>query len=381
MNKFEIIVFTNGNSNDIKTWSNVPFLFTSTLERCSSDYNIIVHRCDTRPFVEKFIPAKIILRVIDFGLGLVFGRYCWIETTKTYGKIIKYKMKKEIKKYPNSDCIFSFSFSDTVPSFKGKKVLFHDWTIQYAIEEHLQRQPQKFEWKVIERQEKGIKDADYVITFLPNVYEKLSLKFGDKIKYIGQFINILEPFSLDDSIINERYETNDIVFIGKAKYKPALIELEKAVLEYNKKHNGKWKINVIGMKNTTNKSDFCQFYGYLDKKISYQREEYYSILKKSKIIVNTMDDWFGISSILEGMYYGLPIIVNPNIDTYETFGKNISFGYYVDSNNSNLILNAIDCISNISLDEYRKMSIESRNAVNDYTWENYINKFLKLLLD
>lgn len=41
----EVIVFTNGDSSKISTWSNVPYCFTEALLR----KQVIVHRVDIRP--------------------------------------------------------------------------------------------------------------------------------------------------------------------------------------------------------------------------------------------------------------------------------------------------------------------------------------------
>ena len=59
----EIIVFSCGDSNDISTWSNVPFLFTTMLEK----KGYVVHRVDTSP-------SKIVNRLFNTISFVLFRR-------------------------------------------------------------------------------------------------------------------------------------------------------------------------------------------------------------------------------------------------------------------------------------------------------------------
>ncbi|QQR96748.1 MAG: hypothetical protein IPK18_07415 [Sphingobacteriales bacterium] len=59
----------------------------------------------------------------------------------------------------------------------------------------------------------------------------------------------------------------------------------------------------------------------------------------------------------------------------ETFDTPINFGIINKSNNT-----LAEEISNIIEDiNYTQLCMNAHNAVKDFTWENYINKFIKVL--
>lgn len=78
------------------------------------------------------------------------------------------------------------------------------------------------------------------------------------------------------------------------------------------------------------------------------------------------------------MYYGLPIVVTAYPDFVADFGENIDFGAYTDGKVDNLV----ECLRNIIKSKtYSELCTNAHRAVADFTWNNYVDDFLRTLKD
>lgn len=85
----------------------------------------------------------------------------------------------------------------------------------------------------------------------------------------------------------------------------------------------------------------------------------------------------GYSSIVEAMYFYTPVIVSPYDDFVNEFGKDIDFGIYNKKYDSLVLAKNMESIFNSS--DYENMCLNAHERVKDYTWDNYVDKILKLL--
>ena len=131
----QFIIFTCGDARDISTWSNVPYLFTKTLE----EKGHIVNHVDISP-------NKRINKIFNTLSFLIFRRIfkskacpefhrTWLHRFITYRRI-----KKATKKYPNSNVNLFLSFAFYNKYSKKPSVLWCDWTDRIVIE-RLNRNP------------------------------------------------------------------------------------------------------------------------------------------------------------------------------------------------------------------------------------------------
>src|SRR5262249_28365621 len=118
----EVTVFTNGDSSNINTWSNVPFFFTETL----ISKGIKVNRVD-------LTPSPILNRIYSTTWERII-RIIYKATTYTYFRSLihfldaRLRIKKAIKTYNNSEIniFLTFSFSSTGLTTKPA-IQFCDW--------------------------------------------------------------------------------------------------------------------------------------------------------------------------------------------------------------------------------------------------------------
>ena len=369
----KILFFTCGDSNDISTWSNVPYLFAKTLEE--KGYKL--HRVDISP-------NKILNRIFNTISYLIFKKFLkrkacpefhrtWIHRFITYGRI-----KKATKKHNDISFNLFLSFAFYNKYSNKPNVLWCDWTDRIVIE-RLGREPRTYEKASLSHEDNVMRNADRVYTMFPVCKEHMEELYGREIIYLKRnVINTVYEGALDiEYNITQRYNSNKILFIGNHQYIGAAQSLIDAYRTL-KETLPELELHIIGMTKDLLKVNDANIkcYGYLNKGIKEERNIYYSLLHNCKVFVNPAQQWGGYSSTVEAMFYGLPIIVAPYEDFVKEFGIEIGFGKYTDGNN---LERNISSILNASKEEYSKMCCEAYNKVKDYTWNNYVDNFLKSL--
>lgn len=376
----EIIVYSNGDSRSLKTWSNVPYLFTQTLENKGIkidrvDYSEVFRykksiAQDLLIFVSKIYRHVVALVIKEKTIWKYnYTDFC----TKKVERIIQ----ESSNKYKNADLqlMFGFSYSKktSIPF-----VMLSDWTIEYRLKNKYNRLPIEIEKRIIEKQYKTLDKADAIISILPESYKEMKKYYPTKTFYLGHFINTVEPYH-DCSKTKSR--SNHIVFVGrKSEYKQGLETLIRKISRYNKEHPKKIVLDIIGMcKEDISEKEYdvnhCNFYGYLDKSNENECKQYYSLLRQAKAFVNPTKKWIGISSIYESLYHGTPVITCYNKEVVSMIdNKDIVMLI----NNDNQLYESIYKIMNMDSKRYESISKECHNYVKDYTWDNYIDRFINV---
>ena len=384
----KIIAFSKGDSNQCSTWSNVPYFYLKNLEI----QGLEIVRVNTQLEDDNLILKKL-MKIINAVIRRTFRLFVknstamnTIDRSRLYEILESFRINKAISKNPDAQIAFFFYFSHSLKN-KGnmKVVLFCDWTIEYEIISHQNRSPNYFEKKVINRQRYHMEQADCIITLFPNVYDELVKEFGrEKVFYLGNVINSEIDSHVDgSSLALTHYRSNRIIMIGRKAYKSGLLQLFQAVKNYNTSRSEEEHlyIDVIGMtdKEAGIIDDHITYYGYLNKNEEAQKATYYNLIKNAKVICNTTENWIGASSIIEAMYWRLPVILNPTEDIYKIFGRDISFGKYVYKNEAKVILDALEWISSLNEVEYCATCNASYEAVKNFTWESYAVRTVELM--
>lgn len=376
----EIIVATMGDSNSVDTWSNVPYFFTTTLEK----KGYIVHRVNIE-LKGSFL--KLITKIFNKLYTILFNPdkkdiiYDFSRTSFAY-KCINRTIKKAVKEYPDTELIITTNLSHSGSSVSNiKSLMFGDWTISHIIENRLERKPNFWEQRAIKRQDAEIRKSNYNVILFPDVCDYMKEYYkSDNIYYLGNVINSeIVDVDIDNLYINRR-RNNTLLFIGKKSYISSAKTLIKAVKILNKdRADNFYKVIVIGMNEDDfeEKSDYVEYMGYLSKGDSEQKKKYYDAVLNSLAVINTTEKWSGASSMIECMYYGTPVITSPYDAFVETFGSEIDFGYY-SSNKPEEVKDFIEKLGTMSEEKYRQVCKNANEAVKDFTWDNYIDKILKL---
>ncbi|GBU07134.1 hypothetical protein AwDysgo_04650 [Bacteroidales bacterium] len=197
------------------------------------------------------------------------------------------------------------------------------------------------------------------------------------INYIGNVINAMEQPS-KANITAQKNKSNKLLFIGNKAYKEGAECLIKSFASL-KAHYYDLTLDIIGMQ----ESDFTELpqgvccHGYLNKGNENDLNIFYELMRESKIFINTTPKWGAFSATLEAMYFYTPIIISPYKEFIETFGPHIDFGYFCELNQTVLLTENIKIILDLPYEKFDKLCVNAHSAVADYSWANYIDKFLE----
>jgi glycosyltransferase involved in cell wall biosynthesis len=149
---------------------------------------------------------------------------------------------------------------------------------------------------------------------------------------------------------------------------------------FNKKHlETEIRLNVIGnIELPMKKPEFVHLYGYLSKDLDEKYKIYTDLIKNAKALVNINEGWAGAQSILEGMYYRLPAIVNPNDDLIDMFGQEIKCGWYC-RNDAAELNSQIEKIMNMPFEKYEIVAKNAYQFARENTWDSCAKKFIQIV--
>ena len=287
----EITVFTNGDSAEISTWSNVPYFFTETLMK----KGIKVNRVNI--YADEFIPSPS-KTLIDNYLSKILNRiykknntYNYFQSPFHFRKTRKL-IQQSINTYPDSDVFLFLTFSFSAAGLTNKKIVqFGDWTYDYYFKYFQNREPNWFEKQSINRENAMIGGSDLVIALFPAVAEYLKNTYSTSVKYLGNVINsVYTPNKLELQELKKK--SKNFLFIGSKKYILAARSLISA-FEKVQKSEPEAQLHFIGLQeddfeNLPN-NVFC--YGYLNKANEEECKMYYDLVKNARAFVNPSEKW------------------------------------------------------------------------------------------
>lgn len=374
----EIILFCYGDSTNISTWSNIPYLLGKTLEKKT----ITVHRVNLAPpYVFEFLWNKIILNILRF-----FFKGIQYEASRSL--IVRFlanaKIKQSVKKYNADLCIFtSFSFYNKYNDIPS--LLLCDWSYETLIKERLKRKPYILESIFINKEQSALKNADLIISLFPEAKDSIKKQIPQSNVQWANFnvVNTVYEGSIDsDELILNKYNSNKILFIGKKHYIKGAELLIKSFLVLKQKYP-KLELHIVGLEKNDIKGLFGNelndifFYGFLHKERDNEKNIYYDLILSAKIFINPTPIWGGYSSTIESMYYYTPVILSPYKDFVKEFGEDIDFGIYNNTFSENDLVENISKILELDESNYRSISKRAHDVVKDYTWDNYVDWMIK----
>ena len=366
----EVIVFTNGDSRKISTWSNVPFFFTETL----ISKEIVVNRVNIspNPLLQKFYNITFLKIAKLFFRNTTFGYF----RSYIHFKIVRNKIKKAIKQYPNAEALIFLTFSFSATGLTTKPIIqFGDWTYGHYFKHLAKRQPDILEKQSIKREDAQVNGSDLILALFPKVAEYMKSRYSNKnIYYLGNVINSSLSASMHE-LLEIKKQSQNIIFIGSIKYLKGVRSLISA-FDILKSKYPSLSLHIIGINKShlKNLAKDIHCYGYLDKGKDSERELYYQLLNEAKLFVNPTPGWGAFSASVEAMYFYTPVVVAPYDEFVETFGKEMKAGVYCRDDSKSSLAEAIEQI--IDDKHYEQICINSHNAVKDFTWDSYIDKVI-----
>ncbi|MDZ4664862.1 MAG: glycosyltransferase [Bacteroidota bacterium] len=369
----EITVFSVGDSTNLKTWSNVPYFFTKTLELKGYKVNRVnIEENETLFNLYKYT-AFAFLKLIYRNSNHTYFR------SKLNYILTNKKISNALETYSNTGAAIFLTFSFTVPeNFKKKVISFGDWTYLYYISTFLDRKQKWFERSCLEREKQHIEKADLVLGLFPLSTTFIRKNYSNtNVHYLGNVIN--SNFELNkEKILETKQNSQKLLFIGNEKYLQGAMEL----IETFKKIKSIYpdlELHFIGINKEDTKLEYPSifYHGYLNKSVTSENERYYKLLSEALVITNSTKDWGGFSSTTEAMYFYTPVITRPYDEFTETYGSAIDFGYFIDENNT--LITCIEKMLKNSKEEQIQLMMAAHKSAKDFTWSNYIDKLMGLI--
>ncbi len=367
----EVTIFTNGDSAEIKTWSNVPFFFTETLLSKGIKVNRV--NLSRSPLLRR------IFNITIYGIRSKINKYTTYDYRRSFIHFfnVKSQIKKAIKRYPESEANIFLTFSHSSKGLSDKPaVLVCDWPYDYFLRHFKNKTPDCFERKSIKRDDDQIEEADLVVFLFKSLDKYMTERYKSKnILYLGQYvINSLYVADRDELLRNREDEYN-ILFVGSGIYLEGAKSLIEAFREIKIEFPGA-RLHIVGIEDSNfgllPEDVIC--YGYLNKANRSERELFHNLFRIARVYVNTTPIWSGFSATIEAMYSYVPVIVSPYDEFICTFGEKIKFGYYCDENTPEKIAEKIRIVFNGS--NYQSLCVNAHDAVKDFTWSSFIDKLI-----
>ena len=375
----EILFFSRGDSNIASTWSNVPYLFTKHLE----EKGITVRRIniESHTLFNKLL-EKIWNHLIFKFLNLKFKGIHYQYLRSFHSNKVSYSIiKKEITKYPKADfCIFiGYEYINKFNSIPS--MLFGDWTLEILIKERENREPFFIEKKLIENENNNINSAAIVVSLFSQCKESMKRinPLANIVAYDKNVINNLYEGTIEkESILELKNQAKNILFIGRENYLEGAKLLVKSFHELYKEDRS-LQLHIIGLTQKHFESlpiDNVCFHGFLRKDVEEEKNLYYDLLLKAKVVINPTPIWGGYSSIIESMFFYTPIIISPFKEFVSEFGQDINFGIYNKHFDAKSLISSIKEIIFLPYEKYKLMAMNAHKSVESYTWDSYVNKII-----
>lgn len=370
----EVIFFTYGDSNDVSTWSNVPYLFSKTLE----EKGIIVHRIDINVYAGWWM-GQLWNRIIKPAINLIWSDNMFGYQRSLFANIQVNKIiKKAVTDYPSSDyCIFLtydyYNKFSNIPS-----ILYADVTLEMEMVGRRGMKPSILERSIIKQEEKSIGNSKLVVPLFKKPAEELKAKGYKNIRCCDHYvINKLydEPLEANTIIANKK-KSNQILFIGnKTTYYHGALMLLKSFRKLKQQHS-ELELHIVAM-TTEDFEDLPEgviCHGYLHKDVEEERKLYYDLIINAHIICNPTPKWAGISSIMEAMFFYTPFIIAPFDDFKEYIGEPLDCGYFNEKFDADFLASNINRM--LSAPDYEQLALCAHEHVKNYTWNNFVDWFL-----
>lgn len=361
---------SEGNANDVNTWSNVPYFIVQGLKE--NGHNVLT--VDMRI---KYV-AVLYNLVVTKPLLYLFRKSLYSYDRSLLKNILyNWKLKSIAKNTQGTDLYLSMVDGNLYKYTNKKYIYLVDWTFEYEVIQDYKKNIDFLERGFITRQEKMMMNASINIImresckeFVLNKYRKMTI-YGPKTNVINSLL--IEPikFSFKD--------TNNVVFLGAPRYLKGatqLLKISEKILSIDSSINIYFiGITLVDVGLQLSYNDRIHFCGYLDKGLEQEKNLYYKIICGAKVCVNTNEGFVSIASLMEASYLGKPVIVSRHHQTLSMYGENSNCVFYCDGTNEDLY-ELILYLYQQNMEEYGVLCERCREQFKNSTWSEFLKGIL-----
>jgi glycosyltransferase involved in cell wall biosynthesis len=376
--RLRVNLFCWGDSNDINTWSNVPYFFARALisrrvdvkrlnlipdggpvhramEVLSSNYNRIASTCGLRPRPLFRIPA--------------------------FHRLVNFHLARTCRRIHDTDLNLFLTFSFSSYRYSNVPVAHYcDRTYELDLAER-GIHPSFVDRRLFQMEKQNVQNARYVFNFNRACLEFVRDRYGvSRPLLLTAGINLGEDDFPDPSTLIARKEASrDILFIGRGYHHRGVDILLEAFRLFNTRTPDPFTLHLVGVAKLGPSEPQADVvcHGYLRKDDPAQYRQYMELLASARLFVFPMR--FGpLPGVLrEALWMCTPVILTsvPNASERLENGKNGILAAKADAEEFAYWMSTLV----EDRERWRRMAGYARESVRGETWGATIDRFLDVI--
>jgi glycosyltransferase involved in cell wall biosynthesis len=376
--RLRVNLFCWGDSNDINTWSNVPYFFARALisrrvdvkrlnlipdggpvhramEVLSSNYNRIASTCGLRPRPLFRIPA--------------------------FHRLVNFHLARTCRRIHDTDLNLFLTFSFSSYRYSNVPVAHYcDRTYELDLAER-GIHPSFVDRRLFQMEKQNVQNARYVFNFNRACLEFVRDRYGvSRPLLLTAGINLGEDDFPDPSTLIARKEASrDILFIGRGYHHRGVDILLEAFRLFNTRTPDPFTLHLVGVAKLGPSEPQADVvcHGYLRKDDPVQYRQYMELLASARLFVFPMR--FGpLPGVLrEALWMCTPVILTsvPNASERLENGKNGILAAKADAEEFAYWMSTLV----EDRERWRRMAGYARESVRGETWGATIDRFLDVI--
>jgi glycosyltransferase involved in cell wall biosynthesis len=372
MTPLRVNLFTWGDSNDINTWSNLPYFFARALV----SRNVDVRRFNLMP------PMGLIHRAMDL-LNSTLNRAASrcglcprpLFRVPAFHTLVNYHLRKTCRRFQDTDLNLFLTFSFSSYRYSHASVAHYcDRTYEHTLAERGMH-PTFLDRRLIWMEKQNLLNANYVFNLNRACLEFVRDRYGvPRPLLLSAGINLGEgDFPDPRALIARKEASRDILFIGRGHHHRGVDILLKAFERFNEELSEPFTLHLVGVQLPTPPAHVV-VHEYLRKDNPAQYRQYLELLASARLFVFPMR--FGpIPGVLrEALWMCTPVILTnvPNAPERLQDGKNGILAAKADPGEFAQWMSVLVK----DRERWRRMAEYARESVRGETWGCTVDRFL-----
>lgn len=372
-------VFSIGNANDIKTWSNVPYYFSKALigEKIQINHiNIQSNNTIRRIFKYSLsFPLRFIFKV----LGSNYDFYYFRSTVNNF--LVNQKIKGICRKDSSVGCNIFLTYSFSSYFFSSIPVIHLCDQLYEEVFLNRKMTPGYFDNLIIKRELTLLRNAHYIFSTNISTIKLLKEKYAFKnCELLNYRVNLdIEKIEINsEKILEQKWDSKSIIFIGKAYYERGVDILLEAFSLFNQRVDNQYKLHIVGPVINEIPGDSYPdviLHQYLDKGIESEYKTYIEILRESCMFIFPMRFGPIPAALFEAGFFYTPGIIT-NIHNIDHDITNYQNGILVDKPDPHQFADAMYTLSQ-NRELWKELAVNAHNYSSKFTLKAMAQSIIK----
>jgi glycosyltransferase involved in cell wall biosynthesis len=378
MKPVKVNLFTLGDSNNINTWSNVPYFFARALISRKVDVkrlNLIREGGAIQQALD--LLSRIVNRSAS-GCGL---RPRPVFRIPAFHRLVNFHLAKTCRRVPGADLNLFLTFSFSSYRYSDVPVAHYcDRTYEHHLEERGIRPCHVDRW-LIRMEKQNLQNARYVFNLNRACLEFVRDRYNIPAPLLlTAGINLCEDVFPDPKALIARKEASrDILFIGRGYHHRGVDIVLKAFQLFNTKFSDPFTLHLVGVADgeLSEPQAHVVCHGYLCKDNPAQYQQYIDLLASARLFVFPMR--FGpIPGVLREVLWMCTPVILTNVQNAADRLQNGKNGILAAKADPEEFAHWMSTLA-ADRQQWRQMAGYARESVRGETWGSTVDSFLDVV--